>query len=185
VHLPTHALIGWVFAEAIPLERRDRILVFLAGVAPDLDGLTLLFGKEVYQAWHHVLLHHGTAAVVYAIIALALARRRLVTGALALAGFHIHLLGDFVGSAGPDGSLWSVPYLVPFDLWLRGGVRDFYCPWQWELASWQNVVATVVAILFCAHFGAVRGRTVVEVLSRRADAAVVEVLKRRWPLARR
>jgi inner membrane protein len=35
----THMLFGWTLAQAIPLTRRDRALVTLAGVVPDIDGL--------------------------------------------------------------------------------------------------------------------------------------------------
>lgn len=179
MHLPTHALLGWLLAESVPsLERRDRALVCLAGVAPDLDALTALGGTEAYQTWHHVILHNVTAAVGYAILAGVLARRRALVGAMALVGFHLHLLCDYVGSAGPFGSKWSIPYFVPFDR------TDYYCSFQWGLASWQNVSATILAMLVCFHLGARRHRTVLEVLSRRADAALVEVLVRRWPFAK-
>ncbi|MDC3378932.1 hypothetical protein OAX78_01450 [Planctomycetota bacterium] len=43
------------------------------------------------------------------------------------------------------------------------------------------MVTTVGAILWIFHLGARRGRTVVEVFSQKADAAVVDVLKKRWP----
>jgi len=179
MHPPTHVLLGWLLAEAVPsLERRDRILVAATGLVPDLDGLTILAGTEAYQAWHHVILHNVTAAVGYSALAALLARRRAVVGALALVGFHLHLLGDYLGSAGPDGSGWSVPYLQPFSS------HDFYNPYQWGLASWQNVSITIAALLVLAHLGAARGRTIVEAASRRADAAVVDVLRRRWPLYR-
>jgi hypothetical protein len=175
MHLPTHGLLGWLLAESATLERRDRLLVFGAGLFPDLDALTVLGGPEFYQRYHHVILHNVSGAVAYTILAAALATRRLLVAGLALIGYHLHLLCDFVGSAGPDGSLWSVPYLVPFSF------EDFYFQQQWGLASWQNVSVTVAAILVCIHLGARRGRTVVEVVSSRADAEVVKVFRLRWP----
>ncbi|MDQ3264316.1 MAG: hypothetical protein M3Y59_11740 [Myxococcota bacterium] len=36
---------------------------------------------------------------------------RDLPGAIA---FHLHLLGDLVAPAGPDGSIWAVPYFQPF-----------------------------------------------------------------------
>ena len=176
MHVPTHALLGWLLAETARLERRDRALVFVAGVIPDLDGLTLLAGPEAFQTWHRILCHNALSALSYTALALVLARRKAVVGPLALLGFHLHLLCDLLGSAAPGGSNWGIPYLVPFvseQLRFAG---------QWELASWQNVSVTIAALLLSAHLGARRGRTVVEVFSRRADAAVVEVLRRRWPL---
>ena len=175
MHIPTHALLGWLVAEAANLEsKRDRALVFAAGLVPDLDGLTILGGAEVFQTWHHVLLHHVTGAVGYAVVAGLCAQRKLKVAAWALFGFHLHLLCDFVGSAGPDGSGWSIPYFVPFDF------ADYYCPFQWGLASWQNVSITLAALVVIAVLGVRRQRTFLEVVWPRADAAVVEVLQRRF-----
>ena len=39
MHPVTHLLLSWTVAEAARLERKDRTLVTLAGVLPDLDGL--------------------------------------------------------------------------------------------------------------------------------------------------
>ncbi|MDC3378933.1 metal-dependent hydrolase [Planctomycetota bacterium] len=130
MHTHSHALVGWLVAEAIPgLERRDRVLIFLAGVVPDLDGLTIL-GKvaghpELYENWHHVLCHNITAAAAYALIAGVFAKRRVAVALLALVGFHLHLLSDYLGSASPDGSPWSIPYLRPFS------AHDYYNDYQW------------------------------------------------------
>jgi hypothetical protein len=181
LHPPTHALLSWILAEVRPdLARRDRALILAAGLVPDLDGLAILSGAEAYGRWHHTLLHNAPAALATALVAGALAARGacIAVFGLALAAFHLHLLCDLVGSAGPGGSLWSIPYLVPLD------PRPFYFRGQWELASWQNVVITVAALLASIHLGVRRGRTLVEALSTRADAAVVDVLRRRWPFAR-
>lgn len=195
MHLPSHALLGWLVAESADLDRRDRILVFGAGVIADFDALVVVPGfiaggfsveaaKQAFSNWHHLISHNLLSACVYAAVVALLAHRRAVAGGLAFLGFHLHLLCDFIGSAGPDGSYWSLPYLVPFDKLITGKIWQPLPPYQWGLASWQNVTITIVAMLVQAHLGATRGRTIVEVISRRADAAVVEVLRRRWPLYR-
>jgi len=38
----THFLTGWVVANSAQLNRRDRILVTLAGIVPDLDGIGIV-----------------------------------------------------------------------------------------------------------------------------------------------
>ena len=38
----THFLSGWIFANCIKLNPKDRALVTLASVAPDLDGLGII-----------------------------------------------------------------------------------------------------------------------------------------------
>jgi len=38
----THFLTGWVLANTAQLDRRDRLLVTLSAVVPDLDGLSII-----------------------------------------------------------------------------------------------------------------------------------------------
>ncbi len=38
----THFLTGWTIANTAQLTRRDRAIVTLAGIAPDLDGFGML-----------------------------------------------------------------------------------------------------------------------------------------------
>ena len=178
MHVPTHALLSWLVAETVPtLERRDRVLVLAAGLVPDLDALTILGGFETYQKWHRMICHNGLSAVAFAAFVAVLARRRLAAALLALAAFHLHLLCDVIGSAGPDGSIWPVPYLIPFDR-----REEHFVAWsgQWGLASWQNVTITLVALVVCGVLGVRRRRTIVEVFSPAADLAVVETLRARF-----
>ena len=187
MHLPTHALVSWMVAEVRPLTRRERACVLAAGLAPDLDALSLAFGVEAYQRWHHPLLHNGLAALAGSLLLALVARAgpAVDPGAprvphlgylgLLVASFHLHLLCDLVGSGGPDGSNWGIPYLSPFS------PREFAWAGQWALASWQNVSLTVLLLAASVVLSKRRGRTLVEALSLRADAAVVEVIRRRWP----
>lgn len=178
MHLQTHALLTWVLVESGRLpDRRDRLLVLAAGVAPDLDGLAFLGGHECYFAWHRTLLHHGLAAAGFALVAGALARQRLRTGLLALAATHLHFVCDVVGSAGPDGSRWAVPYFVPFVA--RSEHPGFVVAWQWGLASWQNLLITLLALLVCVGFAVARGRTLCEFWPR-FDATLVALARRLW-----
>jgi inner membrane protein len=114
----THALLGWTLAQVVPLTRRDRALVTLAGVVPDIDGLgvvaELLTPLLWWSEYHHVLAHNLGGALVVTIAVICLAHRRWVGAALACTSFHLHLLGDLVGGRGPDGYQWPIPYLAPF-----------------------------------------------------------------------
>jgi hypothetical protein len=38
----THFLVGWVVANAGGLDRRDRTIVTMAGVIPDIDGVGVI-----------------------------------------------------------------------------------------------------------------------------------------------
>jgi inner membrane protein len=179
VHLQTHALLSWLLGESRPLERGERRLVLLAGLIPDLDAVTILGGPEIYERWHRMILHNGLSAVVYTGLAAALAtKNRLTTAVLSLVSMHLHFLCDAIGAAGPDGSLWPVPYFMPFD------ATPYVWSGQWGLASWQNVTITIVAMLACIHLGATRGRTLIEAFSLRADARVVASLRNLWPFGK-
>ncbi len=163
-----HAELAWLSAQGLSA-RRDRILVTVAGLVPDLDGLTILAGEESYGKWHHVLTHGSASAVVLSGLLAVFAQRKALTFALAFAMFHLHLACDFVGS-GPG---WGMTYLWPFS--------EAYVIWdgQWDLASWQNGVIgalATAAVLGCAVW---KGRTIVELFSTKADAQVVATVRRR------
>src|SRR3989440_11858882 len=118
----THFLTGWVFANWFTLERKERALVSLASVAPDIDGLgiipELLTRSSAlpllwFSLYHHSL-HNLAFALAISVIAFALATQKWKTGLFALVSFHLHLFEDMLGSRGPDGYQGPVPYLAPF-----------------------------------------------------------------------
>ena len=118
----THFFTGWVFATCFDLKPRDRALVTLACVAPDIDGLgiipELLTRNSArpllwFSSDHHSL-HNLAFALVIAAIVFARAARKWKAGLLALLSFHLHLFEDVLGSCGPDGYQWPIPYLSPF-----------------------------------------------------------------------
>lgn len=164
----THAQLGWLLANAAPLTRGERLVIFLAGVLPDLDGLGLLVSLQAYTAYHHVILHNLVAALIFALAAAALSQKRLTTGLLALVSFHVHLGADLLGS-GPG---WGIQYLRPF------AAKEWLFAYQWNLASWQNFVVTLVALGLCLLVALRRGRTPLEFISPELDARVVEVINR-------
>lgn len=185
----THGLAAWVLLANAPREttRRERVIITVGGLIPDVDGvgavpdvLTRWFTDEPTRFFHeyHHDLHTALFAAVATLGAAALATgdlaRRATTAALFCLAFHLHLVCDVVGSRGPDGSIWDVPYLRPF-------TEAHHWEWsgQWRLDGWQNVVITIALLAVTGVIAARRGRTIVEVVSTRADAAVVEVVQRR------
>jgi hypothetical protein len=177
----THLFAGWLVGNADRAAgRRDRIVVTLAGLSPDLDGLGVV--PEVltrdsrhpvtwYSDYHHLLAHNVGFALVAAGVSLAVTRR-WKTGLLALASFHLHLLCDLAGSRGPDGYAWPIPYLLPFS-------NRWQLAWsaQWELASWQNMVFTLAAIAACIVLAFRRGYSPVEVFSSKGDRVFVQAIR--------
>src|SRR5881396_3540637 len=109
----SHACISWCVANARSLSRRDRLLVFLAGILPDLDGLGLLVSEELYFRWHHIVLHNLAGALAALVLVAVFAQQRAVTLTLTFISFHLHLAADYFGSGGAEGPPWVLPYLYP------------------------------------------------------------------------
>ena len=163
-----HAELSWLTAQRLPT-RRDRLLVVGAGLAPDLDGLTLLAGQDAYEAYHHVIFHGYVGAIITTVLCAAFAKQRLGVAALACVCFHLHLICDLAGS----GLGWPIHYYWPTSdrvWWWSGG---------WELASWQNGVIALAVTLACFATAIPLRRTFFEVVSARLDVKVVEAIRRR------
>jgi len=179
----THFLASWVIASFPGLERRDVALVTFAGVAPDVDGFGFLpelltrssaHPIDWFTRYHHVLAHNLLFASLIAIGVFAVARRRWLTAGLAFLTVHLHLLMDVLGSRGPDGFNWSIPYLEPFS-------SKFQFAWsgQWALNSWQNIVITLGLLAFAVIRSIQMGRSPVEIFSPAVDKRVVTALRQR------
>lgn len=180
----THYLTGWLLANSVTLDRRDRSIVAMGAVIPDIDGLGILAeiatrNSEHPRLWwsdYHHILHNVGFAIIYTALAFALANRRQRTAIVACIAFHLHLLGDLVGARGPDGDQWPIPYLLPFS-------NTWQLSWdgQWELNAWPNFLITGVALLLTFFLAWARGFSPVEMLSPRADAAFINSLRSRFP----
>jgi inner membrane protein len=181
----THLLASWIVAAKTTDNLRDRRLVTLAGVVPDLDGLGILpdYAKGAYTSgnfyyypqYHHMLLHGLPAAVLCSLVMAALARRHWRVFWLAFLTFHLHLLCDLAGSRGPDkGDIWPIFYLAPLSqhpMWM----------WrhQWPLDSWQNWVITMTLFVWALSLAVKKGDSFVGVFNHRFDVVFVGVL-RKW-----
>ena len=67
MHIPTHLMSGWCVGAALPLTARERVACMMAATLPDVDGVSLAFGREAYERWHHVIGHNVLAGVVIAV----------------------------------------------------------------------------------------------------------------------
>jgi inner membrane protein len=180
----THFFSGWVLANAASVgSRRDRALVTLSAVIPDVDGLGII--AEVltrnsshpllwFSQYHH-LLHNLAFAVVVTAVGFLLAREQWKTAGLCFLGFHLHLFEDLLGSRGPDGDQWPIPYLAPFSSALSLTWRG-----QWSLNAWPNFAITMALVAVTLYLAWARGYSPVEMVSERADRELVAVLRRRF-----
>ena len=174
-------------ANATALDRRERIAVTVASVAPDIDGLGLVPELITRNSAHPLLwfseYHHALHTLWFAVVVSALtasvATRRWKAAGLAFLAFHLHLLCDLVGSRGPDGYTWPIPYLRPFsDRW------QWNWQGQWALNSWENLTITLVLLAITLAIIQRYGRSPVELFSSRADRIVVAAIRYRLSRAK-
>jgi inner membrane protein len=180
----SHLLISWVVANTADIGRRDRVLVTLCGVVPDMDGAGLIAELLTensaspliwYSKYHHVLCHNLGFGLLLAAIVMVFSVRKWVTVMLALAAFHLHLLGDLVGSRGPDGYQWPIPYLFPFS---AGGQLTW--DGQWALNAWPNILMTLCFLGITLYLAWKRGHSPLEIISPKADTIFVSKLRQRF-----
>jgi inner membrane protein len=181
----THFLLGWVAANASEATtRKERALITLAGVAPDVDGLGLIadlltrkFERPLdwYSQYHHLLAHNLGFCLLVVAFACLMAKRKLQTAVLVFLSFHLHLLCDLMGSRSPDGYQWPIVYLFPFS-------KALQLTWsgQWELNAWQNFVITGVALAWVFAIAIKRGVSPLEMISESASRRFVDTLRRRF-----
>jgi hypothetical protein len=182
----THLLIGWSAASCFKINKKDRILATIAGVAPDIDGIGLGYdllmkgdgpASEYWSTYHHTLCHNIGFGLLLTIIAFAAASRRWLTSWLVLLCFHIHLLCDILGSRGPDGYQWPIPYLEPFsDAWQLAWAG------QWQLNAWQNIAITLAAIMFILYQASKYGLSPLEIISSKANHVFSDTIQKRFEL---
>ncbi|HJV22544.1 MAG TPA: metal-dependent hydrolase [Holophagaceae bacterium] len=176
-----HLISSWILATACGCPTRERRLVSLAGVIPDLDGLGIVADvltrdrTSLYETYHHVLGHNLAFGMLISMTFAALSPTRKVRVLLLSAlAFHLHLLGDLVGSRGPDGFQWPIPYLAPFS-------HSVQLTWQgqWLLNGWQNNTILAALVLGSLRVAATRGHSFVEVISTKLDRRLFEMIRPR------
>jgi inner membrane protein len=159
-------------------------MVAWASVAPDLDGLGLIAEAATanwehpltwWSDYHHVLGHNLGFALLCTAAAAFFAERKKLVSLLVFASFHLHLLGDLVGSRGPEGEQWPLPYLLPFS-----SMPSLVWSGQWALNAWPNILLTALLLVTALVLAVKRGYSPVSLFSRRADSVVVETLRRRF-----
>lgn len=181
----THFLSGWVLANTVPsLVPRDRALITLASVVPDIDGLGAIpdfltrnsaHPLDWFSRYHHQL-HTLAFAIVVTAFAIMTANRKWLTAGMVLLSFHLHLFEDLLGARGPDGYQWPIPYLKPFS-----SALNLSWSGQWMLNAWPNFAITIALLGIMFWLAWSRGFSPLEMISHRADQAFITSLRRRFP----
>lgn len=98
---------------------------------------------------------------------------KIKVACFAFAVFHLHLLCDLVGSKGPDGYQWPIPYLEPF-------TSEVMITWQyqWELNAWPNILIGLALLLNIIMYAKFYGVSPFEIVSEKANRAFVRIVNR-------
>jgi len=187
VQIAAHLVISWFSAEAAGFERaRDRRIVALSGVAPDIDAVAypagyLWFGFDLDRAYAEVwepFHHHYTHGIGFAVLTGGVAwyfaragpennRRPLVVAVLAFFISLMHVFCDVVG-AGPG---WPV-----YPLWPISDAA-WSVPWSWNVSDWPNSAMTFAGLTVTLIYARIASRSPIESLSIRLDQWVVSVTR--------
>ena len=174
-----HLLFSWLSSVKILKNRRERTLVSVAGVAPDLDGLGLIVDKvtgttNYFFQYHHYLGHSIFSAIVISTIASLLATsQRLQVWSISFFVVHLHLLCDVIGSKGPEGHQWPIYYLYPLNT--SYGITWKY---QWELNAWQNILILGLLLVGTAYYAKTKKITFLEVFSGRLNEEAFKIYRK-------
>ena len=170
MHVQTHILSGWCFANCFPCTPRQRLFAMIAASAADIDGISRAFGEKAYWDYHHTFGHNVFAACIISAILAAFTRGREISSFLLfVALFHLHLLMDYYGS----GRDWHIHYRWPMKGWIWRN------PNAWEFYSWQNMVAFGVFLIWTIWIARAKGRTPLEAIMPKLDRELAGLIRRR------
>ena len=160
---------------------RSAKLIFATDIAITLISVvtSLIGARALGPAGRGDLLVITLWPLVIAMLAFVLAEQKWKTAALCFLGFHLHLFEDLLGSRGPDGDQWPIPYLLPLS-----SAANLTWHGQWALNAWPNFVITMALLGMTFYLAWQCGYSPMEMVSERADRALVAALRKRFQNAR-
>ena len=180
----THLLVSWVIADSAGLNKRERAVVTVSGIIPDVDSFGIIAEQLTkrtenplfwWSDYHHILGHNVGLGILVAVVAFLIANHKWKTMGLAFFCFHIHLLCDIVGARGPDGYQWPIPYLLPFS-----NAWQIAWEYQWEINAWPNFVITLLALGTTFYYAIKKGYSILDLVSSKLDRIFVGTLQNRF-----
>lgn len=164
MHFEAHAGIGWLLAQTWPGDRRFRIAVTAAAVAPDLDVISYIFGPFVYLKYHHVIGHNFIFSLIISAAAVLYCRNsRLPAFIYTQIAFYAHYFGDYFFT------LYPLYYFWPFSN------TQFLSASAIPLAHWLNTFFLCLGIAAMFLTGFFLKRTVLEIFSPELDKRIVNM----------
>ncbi|MCK5684499.1 metal-dependent hydrolase [bacterium] len=174
----THFALSWLISDSTCNNKRDRILVTVSGIIPDLDGLIVIADMArgdstypLYNKYHHILSHNLSFCIFTGLIVYFLSQMSLRTMFLSMMVFHLHLFCDVIGARGPDGYQWPIPYLNPFS-----SAMHLKVGWQWGLTSWQNFLISIILITYIFYRTKKYGRSPMEFFGENINRAFINTV---------
>jgi len=151
----THLLVGWGIANVGPSTRASRTCCLVASLIPDVDGLLLPLGRDLFLKYHHQVTHNLLfAAVVAGVSSWWIGARPWQISCVFFCGLA-HFLGDYYGS-GPG---WELPLFYPFS------GHPFVNPDPWKFNGWQSQIVFVISLLVTIAIARFAARTPLESIS--------------------
>ena len=168
MHIQTHVLSGWCLSNYLNVGPRERLFCMIAASFPDLDGLSMLAGREAYWTYHHVIGHNALVGLAVAALLAGFSPHRLRSFLAYVGLFHLHLLMDCFGS-GPG---WEIAYGWPLSSWTIESHA------AWEFYSWQNISVGLCFVVWTVVIACRQRRTPLEVLMPSLDRQLVALAAR-------
>lgn len=171
---------SWLSSNTLPVNVRERTIITLSGIAPDIDGFGLLldpalrifgYNANYWGQYHHNLHNIGFCLLVVFVSYLFAKVKRAAVSGMAFVVFHLHLLCNLIGSRGPDGYQWPISYLQPFS-------NSVNLMWQnqWELNAWPNILIGFMLLLAVVVFAKATRRSPFEIVSEKLNSTFINIV---------
>jgi len=166
-----HLQYGWWFAHWGKFGRGERAAITLAGVGPDLDGLSLLAGGDAFHRYHHILFHNVGAALAVLALAAGVFWRRPRVWMLVGFAFAMHVVEDYVTIG------WDQLPLQPFNATVIN--LSHQLP-NWMVQGVFQVTAMVFILGMTVWIYLRHRRTPLEIISPALDRLIVNYAVLPW-----
>jgi hypothetical protein len=159
-----HLIAAWLIAMAFAIELKERRIVVLAGIIPDIDAVFILFDFDAYIKYHHTFGHSYVFGIPFVFITPFLfldnLKSKLKVSLIALLGFTSHLVLDIIGSD------WPVSLFYPM-------FSEGYCITPWvsnEIIYWViNPVFAIIIVSLMALVIFKKESSPIEFISQKFD----------------